>query len=140
VPGNPSATPPTEEKDTTELDGYVRLGGSVNVLGIASVSVEFYLGLKYEGEDGKNELWGQASLSVEVEVLMFSKSFTFTVERRIAGSSETSAAAFGTGIYALGAPAPRFASLMAQSGSTFDFTDLVNEDEWAVYTAAFAAA
>jgi hypothetical protein len=126
-------TPPP---DKVEIDGYVRLGGSVNVLGIASVSVEFYLGLKYE--DPPNELWGQASLTVEIEVLCFSKSFSFSVERRIAGGSGDSAALM-PGILALGGNGGRMASLApVRTKPLFAFTDLMNQDEWNAYAGAFA--
>ncbi len=121
--------------DKCEIDGYVRLGGSVNVLGIASVSVEFYLGLKYQSEPD-NELWGQASLTVEVEVLCFSKSFSFTVERRIAGGSES--AALMPGVLAVGSNGGHMASLPTRTKPLFNFTDLMTKDEWTEYAAAFA--
>jgi hypothetical protein len=105
------------------------------VLGIASVSVEFYLGMKYEFEPD-NELWGQATLTVEVEVLMFSKSFELSVERRIAGGS--SSAALPAPMFASGGTAPKLASLAAKTGTGSDFTDLVSQDDWNAYAAAFA--
>jgi hypothetical protein len=122
--------------DKCEIDGYVRLGGSVNVLGIASVSVEFYLGLKYQSEPD-NELWGQASLTVEVEVLCFSKSFSFTVERRIAGGSSASASLM-PGVLAVGSNGGHMASLAAKTKPAFNITDLMNQSEWTEYAAAFA--
>jgi len=126
-----------KDYDEIELDAYVRLGGSVNVLGIASVSVEFYLGMKYQSPP--SELWGQATLTVEVEVAMFSKSFEFSVERRIAGSS--SSAMLMPGVLAMdGSSGGHMASLAAKNASNFNYTDLVSETEWAEYTAAFATA
>lgn len=129
-------TPPAT--DEASLTAYVRLGGSVNVLGIASVSVEFYLGMKYQFDT--NELWGQATLTVEVEVLMFSASFDLTVERRIAGPSSTSSLMAPFGVVATAGTAPRRASLAAQTTGGLSFTDLLSEDEWDQYTAAFAVA
>jgi len=114
----------------------VRLGGSVNVLGIASVSVEFYLGLKYQSEPD-NELWGQASLTVEVEVLCFSKSFSFSVERRIAGGSSASASLM-PGVLAVGSNGGHMASLAAKTKPAFNITDLMDQSEWTEYAAAFA--
>jgi hypothetical protein len=122
--------------DKCEIDGYVRLGGSVNVLGIASVSVEFYLGLKYQSEPD-NELWGQASLTVEVEVLCFSKSFSFSVERRIAGGSSASASLM-PGVLAVGSNGGHMASLAAKTKPAFNITDLMDQSEWTEYAAAFA--
>jgi hypothetical protein len=121
------------DPDQITLEAYIRLGGSVNVLGIASVSVEFYLGLKYQ--DPPNELWGQASLTVEVEVLCFSKSFSFTVERRIAGG-DTSASLMPGVLAATGGP--KLASLPAKTKPLFNITDLMNQDEWSAYAEAFA--
>jgi hypothetical protein len=122
------------DPDQITLEAYIRLGGSVNVLGIASVSVEFYLGLKYQ--DPPNELWGQASLTVEVEVLCFSKSFSFTVERRIAGG-DTSASLRPGVLAATGGP--RLASLApVRTRPLFAFTDLMDQDEWTAYAGAFA--
>jgi len=122
------------DPDQITLEAYIRLGGSVNVLGIASVSVEFYLGLKYQ--DPPNELWGQASLTVEVEVLCFSKSFEFTVERRIAGG-DTSASLMPGVLAATGGG--RLASLApVRTKPLFAFVDLMNQDEWTAYAGAFA--
>ncbi len=128
------------EHDQASLTGYVRLGGSVDVLGIASVSVEFYLGLTYEFPP-TNELWGQASLTVEVEVLCFSKSFSFSVERRIPGP-DLSSSAMAPAIAAAGTAGSHLASLAArrQVANGFTFVDLVSEDEWDEYAAAFATA
>lgn len=71
------------EGDACELEGYVRLNGSVSVLGIITISVEFYLGLKYQSVG--NKVYGQATLTVKVEVLFFSVSVDLTVERQFSG-------------------------------------------------------
>ena len=126
----------TPEHDQASLTGYVRLGGSIDILGIASASVEFYLSLTYEFAP-LNDLYGQASLTVEVSILCFSKSFSFSVERRIGGSDSASAA---PAIAATAASGSHVASLadkrIGTSGLTF--TDLMSEDEWDEYAAAFA--
>lgn len=70
----------------TELTGYFRCGGYLSVLGLISVSLEFYLAFTYRGKgDGRNEIWGQASLTVSVKVLCFSASVKLSVEKRFAG-------------------------------------------------------
>ncbi len=69
----------------TELTGYLRCGGYLSVLGLISISLEFYLAFTYR-EQG-NEIWGQASLTVSVKVLCFSTSVTLSVEKRFAGPS-----------------------------------------------------
>jgi hypothetical protein len=64
------------------LTGYLRAGGELEVLGIISISMEFYLGLTYES-DG-NKVWGEARVTVEVHVLMFSTGVTVTCRREFA--------------------------------------------------------
>ncbi len=71
-----------------KLTGYLRCGGNVSVLGLVSVTVEFYMGLTIrEKGNGKVEVWGQASLTVGVKIAFFSKSVSLTVERRFAGAA-----------------------------------------------------
>jgi hypothetical protein len=67
------------------LGGYLRMGGELSVLGIVSVSLEFYLCFAYEVE--KNAAYGRATLTVKVEVLMFSTSVEISVEKRFGGSA-----------------------------------------------------
>jgi hypothetical protein len=72
-----------------ELTGYFRASGSLSVLGIISISLVFYLGLSYASKpspSGVSRLWGQASLTVKIEVLFFSKSVSVKMEREFAGS------------------------------------------------------
>lgn len=95
--------------DTTSLTGYVRAGGQLSVLGIVSVSLEFYLGLTYEESGGSRRAWGEASMTFEVEVLFFSVGFTAAVRREFSGSS-----------------------------TARTFQDALAPDEWTEYCAAFA--
>jgi hypothetical protein len=80
------------ENDLFVLTGYFRATGSLSVLGIISVSVEFYLGLTYAtkaaAEHG-GHLWGQATLTVKIKILFFSKSVGVSMEREFAGSDPT---------------------------------------------------
>ena len=93
-----------------ELTGYLRCGGYLSVLGLISVSLEFYLAFTYRKKDpGGSEVWGQADLTVSVKVAFFSTSVTLSVERRFAGSD--------------GDPS---------------FADTVTPSEWARYLQAFA--
>jgi type VI protein secretion system component Hcp len=64
------------------LTGYLRVGGSLSVLGLVTVSVEFNLSFTYQ-ETGK--AYGRATLTVQVEVAIFSKSVELTVERTFGG-------------------------------------------------------
>jgi hypothetical protein len=129
------ATDTVAEHDQASLTGYVRLGGSLDVLGIVSVSIELYLGLTYKAAP-ENELWGQATLTIEVEVLLFSASYSFSVERRIAGGSSSSSA--NVPLMAASGGGKAASVLPRQHVQQFDFTDLVSEPEWDEYAAAFA--
>ena len=71
------------EKSACKLSGYVRASGALEVLGMITVSVEFYLALNYEPP----RVWGEASVTVEVEVLFFSASVSLSVRREFAGGS-----------------------------------------------------
>jgi len=62
-----------------KVGGYVRLGGALDILGLITVSVEFYLGLTYDG--GRQALYGEASLTISIEILFFSASVTLHVQR-----------------------------------------------------------
>ncbi len=78
------------KEGTTELSavlsGYLRMGGSLCVLGLIKVSVEFNLTFAYDG--GRNKAYGRATLTVCVEVAFFSKSVELTVERAFGGSGD----------------------------------------------------
>jgi hypothetical protein len=74
----------------TNLTGFLRAGGNLSVLGIVSISVEFYLGLTYL-EPG--QAYGKATVTVTVSVLCFSKSVSMTMEKTIGGSDPSFAAA-----------------------------------------------
>jgi hypothetical protein len=94
-----------------ELTGYFRASGSLSVLGIITVSLEFYLALTYTSKGGggayAGAMWGQASLTVKIEILFFSTSVSVKMERTFAGSDPT-------------------------------FNQLVAPTDWVKYCAAFA--
>ena len=74
-------------KTSIELTGYLRCGGYLEVLGLISISVEFYLSFTWRKKEGQgSEVWGQATLTVCVKVAFFSASVRLSVERRFAGS------------------------------------------------------
>jgi hypothetical protein len=72
--------------ETVELAGYVRLHGELSVLGIISASLTFNLQLSYLKEPGKSSVWGEATLTVEIDVLFFSGSVSVTCRREFGGS------------------------------------------------------
>lgn len=71
---------------TAVLTGYLRMGGSLSVLGLIKISVEFNLSFTYDSDH--NKAYGRATLTVQVEVLCFSKSVELTVERAFGGSGD----------------------------------------------------
>jgi hypothetical protein len=98
--------------DDCTLTGYFRASGALSVLGIITVSCEFYLGLNYTTKEQPPEphagtMWGQASLTVKIKILFFSKSVSIAMEREFAGSDPS-------------------------------FQQLVSPADWAVYCDAFA--
>ena len=90
------------------LTGYIRMGGELEVLAIVHISVEFYLALSYESGPNGGKVWGEATLTVEVEVLCFCKSVSLSVRREFAD------------------PAP------------ITFAQLMNQNTWDTYCEAFA--
>jgi hypothetical protein len=70
------------ESDNASLTGYLRMGGSLSILAIITLSIEFYMGLTYETEG--NKVWGEARLTVEIEILFFSTSVELSVRREFA--------------------------------------------------------
>lgn len=67
------------------LEGYLRMWGKVDVLGgIVTASITIYMSLTWQS-NGK--VYGQATLTIEVRVTFFSKTFNVKVERQFKGSS-----------------------------------------------------
>lgn len=98
------------------VEAYIRMNGTLRVLGLISVSCTFYLSLTYISED--DVLKGQASLSVRVKIVFFSKTVSVSVERILKGSDPTFREVFST------------------------HPDRILEapvDDWADYAGAFAA-
>ena len=73
------------EGDKGSLTGYFRLRGEVDVLGLISASIELYLSLLYEFDTGK--MCGQATITVQIKVFVFSGSVQIHAERKFAGSN-----------------------------------------------------
>ena len=63
------------------VEGHLRLGGYVDVLGLVTVSIEFYLALTYV--EARNVLSGSGRLTVGVKLLFYSESFSFEIHREI---------------------------------------------------------
>lgn len=69
------------------FSAYVRMVGKVSVLGLISITVEFYLALEYLVDQDK--LFGIAALKVKVKIAFFSKTVTLEVRREFKGTDPT---------------------------------------------------
>ncbi|HTR29754.1 MAG TPA: hypothetical protein VMH27_10825 [Puia sp.] len=96
---------------TSELSGYVKMNGSLSVLGLITASVEFDLTLAADLSGNKvRRVWGEASLTIQVSVFMFSTSVQLQIEREFSG---------------------------ADADPTFE--QMVSQNDWLTYCGAFAA-
>jgi hypothetical protein len=93
-------------KQSVSLTGFLRASGKLTFLGIVAISVDFHLGLSYL-DPGK--AYGEASVTVNISVLFFSKSVTANCRKTIGGGGD-----------------PTFAALMTRT-------------DWGHYVKAFAA-
>jgi hypothetical protein len=73
--------------DSVAVGGYLRCNSFLTVLGIITVSVEFYLELTYQNDDGNSVVRGRGTLTVSVKIAFFSKSVSLTLERSFSGGS-----------------------------------------------------
>ncbi len=69
--------------DTVRLEGFLRCGGVLSILDVVQLSVEFEVALGYVDEDG-GSVYGRATVTVGVDVLLFHESVSFTVEKSFA--------------------------------------------------------
>ncbi len=67
------------------LTGFLRADGNLEVLGIITLSIEFYLGFTYLNP---GKAYGQATVTLTVKVLFFSASVSATMTKTIGGSGD----------------------------------------------------
>jgi hypothetical protein len=94
---------------TSDLTGFVDIGGEVSVLGLISISLDLNLSLSWEHSPSGDVIDGKATMTVSVHVLFFSASVQISVER----------------------------SFKAGGGDP-QIWQLVDQDQWRRYAAAFA--
>ncbi len=97
----------TTPKEGALLEGYVKIHGEMSVMLIASLSITLYLSLTYKTP---NKCWGQATLTVEVEVLFISFSVDVHAERQFSGDDNDP-----------------------------PFSQMITAGQWSDYTMAFAS-
>jgi len=76
---------PVPGKGSVELAGYVRIHGELTVIAIISVSLTFNLQLGYLKAGGTSTVYGEATLTVEIDILMFSAEVSVKCRREFAG-------------------------------------------------------
>jgi hypothetical protein len=101
------------ESDNVTLAGYFRLRGEVEALGVVSVCIELYLEMKYESGSGK--CVGTATISIEIDVTLFSTTIEISCSKKFAGSG----------------PDPTLAEM-------FDVGANATSADWNLYCGAFA--
>jgi hypothetical protein len=111
----------TSSETKTKFAAFLRIGGSVDLLGIISVSIELYLELAYATDH--NTITGTASLTLSVQILFATKSFTVSVTKTFAVP--------GSASFAIAAAA-------AAPGGPVSFDELITLADWETYCAAFA--
>jgi hypothetical protein len=66
---------------SSDLTGFVDIGGELNVLGIISISIDLNLSLSWQHSPSGNIIEGRATLTISVHILFFSASVQLSVER-----------------------------------------------------------
>jgi hypothetical protein len=111
------------------IEGHLRLGGFVDVLGLISVSIEVFIALTYISE--RNVLFGTGRLTVGVKLLFFSESFSFEIKKEIPGFGEAPTDSLGGQTHSLAAVSRvTAAAAPQQTGMT--------ADQFKTYCSAFA--
>ncbi|MBM7784157.1 hypothetical protein [Tenggerimyces flavus] len=113
-----------ENNDEITLTGYLRATGRLSVLGLITITAEFYLGLTYSNAGGANIVEGEASLKVSIDILFFSVSVTLRVRKQFAGPDSANGAA---------------ALAAAPAAEQPEFADLMTHSDWTAYCDSFAA-
>lgn len=130
--------------DSVQLTAYIRLTGELDVLGVVTVTIEFYLELSFvSGGPGQaGRLFGRGTLTIEVDVTLYSDTVEITVERTFAGSAPVADDGAGSGSAAGAGGAEQGATseqgALGTGGVPIrSFFDLVPElSDWAAYCAA----
>jgi hypothetical protein len=71
----------------TELDGFLRMNGSLEVLGLITVSVEFDLTFGYISKGTGYVIHGEATITVKIDLTLFSTSVQLHAEKSFGSAS-----------------------------------------------------
>jgi hypothetical protein len=144
------------ENKAIELEGYIKVQGCVQVLGIVTISILVKLTLSYSSVD--DVVWGEALLQLKVEVLFFEVAVEWKCRKELAGSSHGSSSSawledeeesFVRLVSDVGRPhqtATRRSSSPPNRGNHIrtrvqprKIREMVSEQDWNQYAGAFAA-
>jgi hypothetical protein len=111
---------------TTSLTGFVDLGGSLDILGLISLSLDFHLQLTYTNDAGQSSVTGEAQLTVDVKVLFISMSVTLgPIKKTFGGDNTTSSVVHHIARH-------------HGSDNQLPVGTMILPNAWAVYSGAFA--
>lgn len=79
-----------QRSDSMLLCGYVRAVGELNILGLISMTVQFFLGLSYEHRSDATYLVGECTVTVEIGFTFFSVSARLSLRKEFAGDKHES--------------------------------------------------
>ena len=75
-------------QDSTQVAGFIRAGGCLDVLGLIHASVEFLLMLSYEKTASGSSLKGIARVTVSIDLFLTSIDVTIEMQKTLAGSDD----------------------------------------------------
>jgi hypothetical protein len=112
-------------ENQVQLTGFLRADGHLSVLGIITLSMEFYLALTYLDP---GQAYGEATVTVSISILFFSASVSATMRKTLGGGQGQSASI----------PTPNAPNALA-SGRSIDFKAAISRAAWDTYCEAFAS-
>jgi hypothetical protein len=119
------------------LEGFVRVTGQLEVLGIITISAELLLSLTYESSSGNAT--GTASLRAHFSIFGFGASVEITMTKTFAGSGSSSHAALRAGAdRALSAGHTGRRPADEPTASELTWANLVTAADWETYATAFS--
>ena len=110
------------------LTGFVKLDGSLSILGIITLSLEFDLSLTYQDLGGASTVTGTATLTVGVSVFCFSFSVSVTAQKTFGGGQNNSSV--GSRLHGR--------ALTTGTDVAPTFADQMTPTDWGNYCLAFA--
>ncbi|HVJ44288.1 MAG TPA: ATP synthase F0 subunit B [Dongiaceae bacterium] len=127
-----------------QLSGFFHCGGSFDIAGLVTLSLEFYLGFTYRRANGQSTAVGECELTVEIEYGFFDVSYKLHQQKVLQGSGGNSSEQDGeperlTAEAMIGQPAiaaPPAATDARRKPKTPPTASL--KEEWDTYRAAFA--